>query len=96
MQARRHLSYANVMSTLAVVLALVGGSTAVSIAGKKNSKVAPKNSVTSKSIRNGSIQAADLAPRSVSSKAIVDGAVAAAELAPLRVASASNGTAPSR
>ncbi len=58
MQIRKHLSYANVMSTIAVVIALAGGSTAVAISA---SKKAPKNSVTSGSIRDGSVTANDLA-----------------------------------
>lgn len=55
---RKHLSYANVMSTVAAMLALAGGSTAVAISANKK---APKNSVTSASIRNGSVTAKDLA-----------------------------------
>jgi len=52
---RRHLSYANVTATIALIVAVAGGTTA--IAGRAT---APKNSVTSKSIRNGNVTAKDL------------------------------------
>jgi hypothetical protein len=52
---RRHLTYANVAATLALIIAIAGGTTA--IAAKVT---APKNSVTSKSIRNGNVTAKDL------------------------------------
>ena len=51
---RRHLSYANVMATVAVVLAAAGGGTAIAIS-------ASKNSVTSGSLRPGNVTASDLA-----------------------------------
>ena len=54
---RRHLTYANVVATLALVVAVGGGSTAIAISAKK----APKNSVTSASITDGSVTAKDLA-----------------------------------
>ena len=53
----KHLTYANVVATLALIVAVAGGSTAVAISAKK----APKNSVTSASIRDGSVTASDLA-----------------------------------
>ncbi len=56
MRIRKHLSYSNVVATLALVIAVAGGTTA--IAGKVT---APKNSVTSKSIREGNVTAKDLA-----------------------------------
>ncbi|CAN5512435.1 hypothetical protein BH20ACT15_BH20ACT15_03590 [soil metagenome] len=56
--AREKLTYANVMSTIAVVIAVASSSTAVAINVKKK---VPKNSVTSKSIKNGSITGKDLA-----------------------------------
>jgi hypothetical protein len=52
---RRHLTYANVTATLALVIAVAGGATA--IAGKVT---APKNSVTSKSIRPHNVTARNL------------------------------------
>jgi hypothetical protein len=51
---RAKLSYANVMATLAVGLALAGGGTAIALS-------AAKNSVTSSSIRAGNVAASDLA-----------------------------------
>lgn len=56
MRLRRHLSYSNVAATLALLIAAAGGTTA--IAGRVT---APKNSVTSKSIRAGNVTARDLA-----------------------------------
>jgi hypothetical protein len=50
------LTYANVAATLALVIAVGGGTAA--IAGVK---IAPKNSVVSKSIRAGNVTASDLA-----------------------------------
>jgi hypothetical protein len=52
---RRHLSYANVAATLALIIAIAGGTTAIAAR-----VTAPKNSVTSKSIRNGNVTARDL------------------------------------
>jgi hypothetical protein len=52
---KRHLSYANVAATLALVIAIAGGTSA--IAGSK----APKNSVVSSSIKRFNVTAKDLA-----------------------------------
>lgn len=52
---RRRLSYANVVATLALVVAVAGGATAVAGGFK-----ALKNSVTSKSIKDGNVTARDL------------------------------------
>ena len=52
---RRHLNYANVTATLALIIAVAGGATA--IAGSN----APKNSVTSSSIKPHNVTASDLA-----------------------------------
>lgn len=52
---RCHLSYANVAATLALLIAIAGGTTA--IAGSN----APKNSVTSSSIKPFNVTARDLA-----------------------------------
>jgi len=51
---RKQLSYANVMSTLAVVIAVAGGTTAIAAS-------LGKNSVTTKSIKSGNVTAPDLA-----------------------------------
>jgi hypothetical protein len=52
---RRHLSYSNLMSTLALLIAIAGGTTA--IAAKVT---APKNSVATKSIKPYNVTARDL------------------------------------
>jgi hypothetical protein len=52
---RRHLTYANVASTLAVLIAIVGGTTAIAASS------APKNSVTSSSIKPHNVTARNLA-----------------------------------
>jgi hypothetical protein len=52
---RRHLTYANVAATLALLIAIAGGTSA--IAGSK----APKNSVVSSSIRSFNVTAKDIA-----------------------------------
>jgi hypothetical protein len=52
---RRHLTYANVAATLALLIAIAGGTSA--IAGSN----APKNSVTSSSIKPFNVTARDLA-----------------------------------
>jgi hypothetical protein len=67
-EIRRHLSYANVMSTIAMVLAL-GGATALAAGHLK------KNTVTSKSIKNGAVKTADLKGSAVTGAKIADGAV---------------------
>lgn len=53
---RKHLSYANVAATLALVVAVAGGSVAIAGSVKK----APKNSVASSSIRPNNVTAPDL------------------------------------
>ena len=53
---RKHLSYANVAATLALVIAVAGGSVAVAGSAKK----APKNSVKTSSIANKVITAKKL------------------------------------
>ena len=52
---RPHLTYANVTATLALLVAVAGGTTAIARSGK-----APKNSVVSKSIKPGNVTAKDL------------------------------------
>jgi hypothetical protein len=51
-KVKHRITYANVMATIALFVALGGGAYAAS--------VAKKNSVTSKSVRNGSIQGIDV------------------------------------
>jgi hypothetical protein len=71
---RNHLTYANVMSTIAMVLAL-GGATALA-AGHLG-----KNSVTSKSIKNGAIKTADLKGGAVTNAKLGGDAVKGANIA---------------
>lgn len=52
---RRNLSYANVTATLALIIAVAGGTTAIAMKA-----TAPKNSVASKSIRPYNVTARDL------------------------------------
>jgi hypothetical protein len=65
---RSHLTYANVVATLALVVAIAGGSTAIAVSSKLK-----KNSVGTKQLKNRSVTAAKLA----------DGAVIASKLAPV-------------
>jgi hypothetical protein len=75
MNPRKHrVSYANVASTLALVVALgSGGAYAAGLA---------KNSVASKQIKDHSIKAKDLRPDSVTSTAVANGSLTAQDLAP--------------
>lgn len=73
MTARR-LTYANVASTVALVVALGGGGTAVA-AGLA------KNSVGSKQIKTAAVKKADLAPRAVDSTRVVDDSLTGADVA---------------
>jgi hypothetical protein len=52
---RRHLTYANVAATLALLVAVAGGTTAIA-----TKSTAPKNSVTTKSIRPFNVTSRDL------------------------------------
>src|SRR6476661_6114923 len=70
---RSKLTYANVMSTIAVFLAVGGGTLAFA--------VAKKNSVTSSSIRNGQVKKKDLGKGAVTNPKIADGAVGTSKLA---------------
>ena len=99
---RGKLSYANVMSTLAVFLALGGGGFAIATAVKKNSvgsKQVKNEALTNKDLKNGvavgtdevtdeSLGAADLGPGSVGSGEIAGGAVGAGAIAPGAIGSA--------
>lgn len=89
------LSYANVMSTLAVFLALAGGSFAIGAALSKNSvksRQVKNESLTNKDLKNGkavgadevideSLGASEIGAAAVGSSEIADGSVGAADLA---------------
>jgi hypothetical protein len=61
-RVKRHLTYANVTATVAL-LAAIGGGTAIAISTK-----APKNSVVAKSIKKGNVTASKLAAVRVDSR----------------------------
>lgn len=64
---RKRMTYANVVATLALIVAVAGGSTAIALQA-----TAPKNSVTTKSIRKGNVTADDLtAVRNASAEALL-------------------------
>jgi hypothetical protein len=69
---RSKLTYSNVVSTLCLFLLLGGVAYAVT--------AAPKNSVTSRSIKNGQVKAADLATNAVKGTKVADGSLTAADL----------------
>lgn len=77
---KRHLSFANVVSVVALFIALGGGAYAV--------QVAKKNSVNSKSIRNNSIRSVDVGKGQIRSSDIRDGQVGAADIGDGQVGSA--------
>jgi hypothetical protein len=67
LRIRRHLSYANVMSTIAVIVAIAGGSTAIAftVSGSKKSDINKKGNirvgrVTAKKLADGSVVASKL------------------------------------
>jgi hypothetical protein len=68
------LTYANVMATVAVFIALGGASYAA--------VVLPKNSVGSKQIKKGGVKHADLAKNSVTSTNVTDGSLLSADFKP--------------
>jgi len=69
---RRHLTYSNVMATLAVFLVLGGGAYAAFHL--------PNNSVRSKSIVNGQVKRADLAAKSVNGAKVRDHSLRLADI----------------
>jgi hypothetical protein len=71
---RERLSYANVMATIAMFLALGGGAYAAAIA--------PTNSVVSRSIKNGQVKRQDLARSAVSNTRIGRNAVSNSKIGP--------------
>ena len=88
---RSKLTYANVMASIAVFAALGGGAFAASIKAEKNSVVSKsiKNGkVRSGDLRDGGVNTADLAGSAVTSAQIADNSVASADLADGEVGSA--------
>jgi hypothetical protein len=77
---RPKLSYANVAATLALVIAVSGG-TALAVGGKIGTKRLKNNAVKTKKIANGAVTNPKLADGAVSSTKLAAGAVTAADLA---------------
>jgi hypothetical protein len=75
---RRHLSYANVMSTLAVVLMVAVGGTA---AAGTVAKTVAKNTVTSKSIKDNTVTTKDVKDASLAGADVADASLAGADVA---------------
>lgn len=71
---RAHLTYSNVMSTIAVVFA-IGGASAYAASHL------PNNSVTSKTIKNGQVMTKDLHKNAVRTAKIANGAVTSSKIA---------------
>jgi hypothetical protein len=69
---RSHLTYANVMATLAVFVALGGGTYAAFHL--------PKDSVRSKQIKNGQVKSVDLATGAVNSANVADGSLTGTDI----------------
>jgi hypothetical protein len=82
-RVRGHLSYANVMSSIAVFVALGGGAYALSV--PKNS-VGPRqlkrNSVTNAKIKRNAVTNAKIAGNAITGAKLRDGSIAAGDLAP--------------
>lgn len=80
-QIRKRLTYANVMSTIAVFL-VIGGATAFAALGKNSvgSKQLKKNAVVTAKVKNEAIVSGKIANNAVSTTKIADGAVNGAKV----------------
>ena len=78
---RAHLTYANVMSSLAVFL-LLGGAGAYAAAKKIGASQLKSSAVTTAKIKNGAVATEKLKNGAVSAEKLGDGAVTNAKLAP--------------
>lgn len=87
---RRRLTYANVMSTIAVFGVLGGGAWA---AGKITSKDIAKDAVLSKQIKNGTIESQDLAKGAVTAKQVKLGSLSPGHVKNLVATPAGNSSA---
>jgi hypothetical protein len=74
MNLRSRLSYANVVATLALFLAIGGGTVYAALQ-------LSKNSVKSKNIAKGAVKTSDLGRKSVTSPKVKDGAITAEDIA---------------
>jgi hypothetical protein len=77
---RGHLTYANVVATLALIVAVAGGSTAIAISTKLK-----KNSVGTKQIKKGAITANKLAEGAVTNGKLAAGSVTGPKLTGTRI-----------
>jgi hypothetical protein len=82
--ARRHLTFANVISVIALFVALGGGAYAV--------QIAKKNSVTTKSIRDRTIRSVDVGNGQIGSRQVTDGGLAARDFEAGVLADATTGS----
>lgn len=82
-QLKRHLSYANVMSTIAVFM-ILGGASAIA-AKKQTQKIGTTqlkaSAVTTNKIKNGAVSDAKLAASAVSTDKLADGSVTGSKIA---------------
>ena len=96
---RRHLNYANVMSTIAVFLLLAGG-TAIAAKQLGKNTVGPKqlkkNSVTAAKIKKGAVTRAKIAAGAIDATKLADGSVNGAKIADGSVGGAEIAVAGSR
>jgi hypothetical protein len=79
---RARLTYANLMATVAVFIALGGGAyAAVAIpANSVGSKQLKNNSVTVKKLKNGAITKTKIAPNSIDGSKVIDGSLTGADI----------------
>ena len=82
---RPHLTYANVTATVALVVAIGGGSFAVAKTAKIGPKQLKNGAVTRKKLTDGAVSGAKLADRAVSARKLADGTVGARQLAAVQV-----------
>jgi hypothetical protein len=88
---RTRLTYANVMSTIAVFLVLGGGAAfAATHLGKNTvgSKQLKKNAVTGAKIKNGAVNSAKVADGSLTGVDVADGSIGGADIANLAITTA--------
>ena len=79
---RKHLSYANVMATLAVFIAMGGGALAALRvpANSVGTRQLKRNAVTGIKVKDGSLTGTDIKPQSLTGESIKPGSLSAAEL----------------
>ena len=83
---RRHLSYANVVATLALVIAIAGGTTAIAVSKGKRADINKKGN-----IRTGHVTTPKLADGAVTAPKVAAGNVTAGALAGVDVVQVTGG-----